>query len=57
MGQGRVVVLDSELDAEILELRIFELFPVIRHKGPRDPEPAYYRTLDEVAYLLFCDCC
>ena len=56
MGYGRVVVLDCELGAEIPELRIVELFPIIRHEGPRDPEPAYYRTLDEVAYLLFCDC-
>ena len=56
MSCGRVLVLDSELGAEIPELRIVELFPVIRHKGPRDPELAYYRTPDEVAYLLFCDC-
>ena len=57
MSRGRVVVLDSEHSAEIPKLRIVELFPIIRHQGPRDPKPAYYRTLDEVAYLLFCDCC
>ena len=57
MSWGLVVVLDSELDVEILKLRIVELFPIIIHEGPRDPEPAYYRTLDEVAYLLFRDCC
>ena len=57
MSWGRVVVLDSELDAEIPELRIIELFPVIKHEGPRDPESSYYRTPDEVAYLLLCDCC
>ena len=51
-----MAVLDSELGAEIPELRIVDLFPIIRHEGPRDPKPAYYRTLDEVAYLLFCDC-
>ena len=57
MSWGLVVVLDSELGAEIPKLRIVELFPIIRHKGPRDPEPVYYRMPDEVAYLLFCDCC
>ena len=57
MSRGRVVVLDSELGAESPELKIVELFPVIRHEGPQDPESAYYRTLDEVAYLLFYDCC
>ena len=57
MSWGLVVVLDSELGAEIPELRIVELFPVIRHEGPRDPEYAHYRMPDEVAYLLFCDCC
>ena len=56
MGWGQVVVLDFELGAEIPELRIVELFPIIKHEGPRDPEPAYYRTPDEVAYLLLCDC-
>ena len=56
MRWGRVVVLDSELSAEIPELKIVELFPITRHEGPRDLEPAYYRTLDKVAYLLFCDC-
>ena len=57
MSWGRVVVLDSELNAEIPELRVVELFPIIRHEGPRDPEPTYYRVQDEVAYLLFYDCC
>ena len=57
MSWGRVVALDSELDVEIPELRIIELFPIIIHEGPRDPEPAYYRMPDEVAYLLFRDCC
>ena len=57
MSWGRVVVLDSELEAEIPELRIVKLFPVIRHEGPRDPESAYYRKPDEVAYLMLCDCC
>ena len=57
MSWGRVVVLDSELSAEIPKLRIVELFPIIRHEGPRDPKPAYYRTPDEVVYLMFCDCC
>ena len=57
MSRGRVVVLDSELNAKILELRIVELFPIIRHEGPRDPKLAYYRMPDGVVYLLFCDCC
>ena len=52
MSWGRVVVLDFELRVEIPELRIVKLFPVIRHEGPRDPESAYYRTADEVAYLM-----
>ena len=55
MSWGRVVVLDSELSAEIPELRVIELLPIIGHEGPWDPEPAYYRAPDEVAYLLFCD--
>ena len=57
MSWGRVVVLNSELGAEIPKLRIIELFPIIRLEGPRDPKPAYYKTPDEVAYLLFYDCC
>ena len=57
MNWGRVIVIDSELSAEIPELRIVELFPIIRHEGPRDPESAYYRTLDEVTYIMLCDCC
>ena len=48
MSWGWVVVLDSELGAEIPELMIVELFPIIRYEGPRDPEPAYYGTLDKV---------
>ena len=54
---GVTVVLDFEFGAEIPELRIVELFPIVRHEGPRDLEPAYYRTPDKVTYLLFCDCC
>ena len=57
MSWGQVVVLDFDLSAKIPELWIVELFPIIRHKGPRDLEPTYYRTPDEVAYLLLCDCC
>ena len=45
------------LGTEIPELRIIELFPIIRHEGPRDHEPAYYRTPDEVAYILLCNYC
>ena len=57
MSWGQVVVLNSERGAEIPKLRIFELFPIIRHEGPRDPKPAYYKMSDKVAYLLLCDCC
>ena len=57
MSCGRVVVLNSEIGAEFPELKIIELFPVIKHEGSRDPESAYHRTLDGVAYLLLCDCC
>ena len=57
MSWGRVVVLDSELSAEIPKLRIVELFPIVRHERPRDPKSTYYKVLDEVAYLLFCDRC
>ena len=57
MSWGRVVVLDPELSAEIPKLRIVELFPIVRHEGPRDPKSTYYKALDEVAYLLFCDRC
>ena len=57
MSWGQVVVLDSELSTKIPELRIIELFPIVRHKGSRDPKSTYYKVLDEVAYLLFCDHC
>ena len=57
MSWGRVVVPDFELSAEIFELRVIELLPIIGHEGPRDPKPAYYRAPDKVAYLLLCDCC
>ena len=53
MSWGSVIVLDSELGAEIPELKIVKLFPIIRYERPWDPEPAYYRTLDEVAHLFF----
>ena len=55
MGWGRVVVPDSELDTEILKLRIVKLFPIVRHEGPRDPKFPYNKAPDEVAYLLLCD--
>ena len=57
MSWGRVVVLDSELRAEIPKLRIVELFPIVGHEGPRDSKSTYYKALDEVAYLMFYDCC
>ena len=57
MSWGRVVVIDSELSAEIPKLRIVELFPIIKHEGPRDPKSTYYKAPDEVVYLLFCDHC
>ena len=57
MSYGRVVVLDSELNAEIPKLGIVELLPIFRHGGPRDPKSTYYKAPDEVAYLLFCDRC
>ena len=57
MSWGRVVVLDSKLSAEIPKLRFVELFPIVRHEGPRDPKSTYYKATDEVAYLLFCDRC
>ena len=55
MSWGRVVVPNSELDTEIPELRIVELFPIVLHQDSRDTKPAYYGTPNEVAYLLFCD--
>ena len=57
MGWGRVVVPDSELGTEIPKLRIVELFPIVRHEGPRDPKSTYYKAPDEVKYLLLCDRC
>ena len=57
MSWGRVVVLDSELSAEIPKLRIVELFPIVRQEGSRDPKSTYYKAPDEVAYLLLCDRC
>ena len=56
MSWGQVIVFYSEISTEIPKLRIVELFPIIRHEGPRDPKPSYYKTPDEVAYLLLCDC-
>ena len=55
MSWGRVVVPDPELGVEILELRIVELLPIVRHHGPRDTKFAYYGAPNEVAYLLFRD--
>ena len=55
MSWGRVVVPDPELGAEIPELMIVKLFPIVRHQGSRDTKPAYYGTPNEVAYLLFCN--
>ena len=55
MSWGRVVVLDSELSAEIPKLRIVELFPIVGNEGPRDPKSTYYKAPDEVACLLFYD--
>ena len=55
MSWGRVVVLDPELGIEIPELRIVELLPIIRYQGSRNTKPVNYGTLNEVAYLLFCD--
>ena len=55
MRLGRVVVLDPELGTKILELRIVELFPIIRHQGSWDAKLANYEALDKAAYLLFCD--
>ena len=57
MSWGRVVVLDSELSAEVPELRIVELFPIVGHKGSRDPESTYYKAPDEITHLLLCDRC
>ena len=57
MSWGRVVVLDSELNAEIPKLRIVELFPIFGYEGPWDPKSTYYKALDEVAYLRLCDRC
>ena len=55
MSWGRVVILDSELSAEISELRIVKLFPIIRYQGSRDSEPAYYGTPNKVTHLWLGD--
>ena len=52
-----MVILDSELDAEVSELRIVELFPIIKYQGSRDSEPAYYGPLNKVTHLFLGDCC
>ena len=55
MSWGWVVILDTELDTEISELGIVELFPIIRHQGSRDFEPENYGTLNKVTFLLLGD--
>ena len=55
MSWGRVVVLDPELGIEILELRIVELLPIVRHQGSWDAKLANYGAPDKAAYLLLCD--
>ena len=55
MSWGRLVFLDPELGTEILELRIVELLPIVRHQGSWDAKPTNYGAPYEVAYLLLCD--
>ena len=57
MSWGGVVILDTELDAEISELGIVKLFPIIRYQGSRDSEFANYGTSNKVTYLLLGDRC
>ena len=52
-----MVILDSELDVEVSELRIFELFPIIKYQASRDFEPAYYGPPNKVTHLFLDDCC
>ena len=50
-------ILDSELGAEISELRVVELFSIIRYHVSRDFEPTYYGPPNKVSHLLLSDCC
>ena len=52
-----MVILDSELGIEVSELKIVELFPIIRYQGFRDSELAYYGLPNKVTHLFIGDCC
>ena len=49
--------LNSELGAKVFEFQVVELLSIIRHQCFWDSEPTYYGSPNEVAYLLFGDCC
>ena len=57
MSWGRIVILDSELDAEVFEVQVVELLAIIKYQCFCDFEPAYYGTPHEVTYLFLGDCC
>ena len=52
MSWGRIVILDSELDAKVFEFQVVELLSIIRHQCFWDSEPAYYGTPNEVTFFL-----
>ena len=57
MSWGRIVILDSELDAEVFEVQVVELLAIIKYQCFCDFKPAYYGTPHEVTYLFLGDCC
>ena len=57
MSWGRIVILDSEVGAKVLEFQVVELISIIRYQCFGDSEPAYYGTPNKVSYLLLGDCC
>ena len=56
MCWGRVVILNSELSAEISEFGVVELLSVVRHQGSWDTKAAYDGPPYKIVFLLFCDC-
>ena len=57
MSWGQIVILDSKLNTKIFEFLVVKMLSIIIYQCFWDLEPADYGPPNEVAYLLFDDCC
>ena len=57
MRWGRIVILDYDLSAKVLEFMVVEMLSIIRYQCFWDSEFAYYGTPNKVMYFLLSDCC